>query len=86
MSAAMMGKKNALGCRHSKETRVKMAAAHKGQVPWNKGKKASPEAIAKLMGNKNALGNHFRHSDEAKRKISIARRAYWAAKKAGLSP
>ena len=40
--------------KHSEETRRKMSEAHKGQIPWNKGKKMSEEYKKKIRGNENA--------------------------------
>jgi hypothetical protein len=82
MSAANMGNKNGLGNKshlgyhQSEETCAKMSAAKIG-------KKFSSETRTRMsaasLGNKNALG--CRHSDETKRKMSAARRAYWAIQK-----
>ena len=100
LSAAHKGKKQSAetvakrvlantGKKRSVESLARMSAANKGQVSWNKGKKSSPEAIAKMIGNKNALGNKnrlgSRHSEEAKLKMSVSHRAYWARKKALLA-
>jgi len=64
------------GFKFSKETKIKMSKSHKGQIPWNKGKKGlqiySEEAKIKmseaLRGNTNRLGK--KHTEETKRKIS----------------
>ena len=39
LSAAMKGRKNALGCHRSEETREKIGAAKKGTKWWNNGVK-----------------------------------------------
>ena len=41
-------KPEAIGTRHSAETRAKMSASHKGKPSNRKGKKRSPEEIAKM--------------------------------------
>lgn len=65
ISAAMKGKKNALGNKHSDETRAKMSAAHKGK-PHSAEMKAKMSIAMK--GKKNTLG--MKHTAEAKAKIS----------------
>lgn len=59
------------------EKRLKVSIAHKGKIPWNKGKKMYTEEWKKkmskrIMGNNFALG--YRHTEEAKRKIGLASR------------
>jgi plasmid stability protein len=87
ISAAHIGRKL------SAEHRAEISAALTGRkrspeaimkgILANTGKKRSPEICAKFsalrMGNKNLLGHH--HSDETKRKMSVAHRAYWATQK-----
>jgi len=54
------------GYKVSDETRQRLSDAHIGQTPWNKGLKGQG------LGNKNGLG--FKHTDEARAKISAAGR------------
>ena len=54
------------GGKPSLETRQKLSEAHKGQIPWNKGKKASPEARRKM--SKAQKGKKL--SEETRRKLS----------------
>ncbi len=68
------------GVKLSEEARANMSMAHKGHVPWNKGKKGeqkmSDETKRKMSlsrrGNKNALGNKF--SEEAREHLSRVRK------------
>ena len=69
------------GWKPSPENIQKMSEAHKGQIPWMKGKKHSPEARRKmseaLKGKNKGAKNSFygkNHSPEARRKISEARK------------
>lgn len=61
------------GMRHSKETRARMSAAHRGRTP-TLGRKTSPETRAKLSalmrGNTHLVGHT--HSPETRAKLSIA--------------
>lgn len=67
MSEAQKGRKV------SDETRAKIAAAHKGS-------KLSPESIAKRTTTRAANGGYV-VSDENKKELSVAMRAYWLRKK-----
>lgn len=63
------------------ETRNKMSKAKENYIPWNKGKKASPEAIrnqslshlGKPSGRKG-----YKCSDEEKKKMSETSKKYWS--------
>jgi len=91
IGAAKMGNKNLLGYHHSEETREKLSKINAGKKlssetrgkisAASRGRVASPETRAKLRGNKNALGCH--RSEETKRKMRTARRAYWVVRKNG---
>jgi len=81
LSAAMMGKKGPLGYRHSEATRARMSAAQMGNKKWL-GHRHSEESRLKI----GAASRGRVVSPETRAKLSAARRAYWAAKKAGLSP
>ena len=73
--------------RYSKELRQRQSESHKGQhnsprtqfkkgmIPWNKGKKATPEAIEHQR--QSHLGKHI--SEETKQKLS----AFWKGRKFG---
>lgn len=57
------------GKHRSEETKQKLRLANKGQIPWNKGKKCSIKTRRKIsLKNKGK-----KHSEEAKRKMSIAK-------------
>ena len=66
------------GYKHTKETRRKMSASHKGQIPWNKGKKYSKTMKQKMRGLRKGYprkgypgywkGKH--RSEETKQQIS----------------
>ncbi len=64
------------GYKPSKESRQKMSEAHKGQIPWIKGKHSTEETKKKIsvakQGNKNCLGK--KHSAETRKKISEAKK------------
>lgn len=68
------------GIKHTQESCANMSKAHKGNIPWNKGKKGaqkiSDETKRKMSlshkGNKSALGNKF--SREACERLSEARK------------
>lgn len=61
----------------SEETKKKLSEAHKGIPPWNKG------LIGVQAGENNGMyGKH--HSEEARRKQSIARKEYCRKKREGL--
>ena len=62
----------------SLETRRKMSEAHKGQVPSNKGVPMSEESKRKM--SEAHIGKHF--TEEHRRKLSEARKAHWARRKA----
>lgn len=51
----------------TKETRLKQSNAHKGKIPWNKGK-PFPQASERMKGN--TLWKGRVHTEESKRKIS----------------
>ena len=60
----------------SKQGRINVSIAHKGQVAWNKGKNLSKEHIRKLalrkIGNKCHSGCN--HTEETKNRISQAKK------------
>lgn len=72
----------------SEETRIKLSESHKGQIPWNKGKKTGPSwnkgkrcpQISKALRGKpsNMLGKH--HSEETKNKISKSNKGHPVSK------
>lgn len=72
-SAAMMGKKNALGHKCSDEAKAKISAANKGNK-YSVGCKHTEESkVAKsaaMMGNKNAAGHKV--TDDARAKMSAS--------------
>lgn len=59
--------------RISQEDRRKLSEAHKGQVPWNKGRKTPPEVVDKLRTSH--LGN--KPSKETRVKMSEAQKRRW---------
>ncbi len=66
---------------HSKETKLKLSLAHKGQVPWNTNKKLSErhrQNIGKgLFGNTNTKGKPWSEARrEAQKKISHKKHRY----------
>jgi group I intron endonuclease len=69
-----LGKKNALGYRHTPEALKKISEAGKGKNTWSKGVKFSDEHKRKisegLKGHQNALG--YKHTIETKIKIGKA--------------
>lgn len=94
LSEAHKGEKHHMwGKKHSEETKRKIREAHKGiklsketcarMSKARKGIKLAEEhkgkISASLMGNVNALG--AKRSEEHKRKMSIAGKAYWAKRK-----
>ena len=64
------------GSKMTLEQKKRLSEAHKGQVPWNKGKTEiySEESKRKISeankGNTTWLGKH--HTEESKRKMSLA--------------
>jgi len=68
----------------SEETRIKLSESHKGQIPWNKGKKTGlswnkgkkcPQLSKALKGKPSSmLGKH--HSEETKKKIGNSLRGH----------
>ena len=66
------GNKNFLGRKHSEETRMKMSEAKNGEKHPNFGKKGEKSP---RFGKK--------HSEEAKRKMSEARKRYWEKRREG---
>lgn len=59
----------------SKESRIRMGAAHKGQLAWNKGKNHSLETCLKFSEERMGSKNHFfgkHHTDKSKLKMSKA--------------
>lgn len=66
-----IGRKNALGHKHSAETRNKMSAAHMGNRN-RAGQKHTVESRLKMMGNKNALGH--KHTAATRLKMSVTHR------------
>ena len=53
----------------TEETRIKQSNAHKGKIPWNKGK-PFPQASERMMGN--TLWKGRNHTEDSKKKISQA--------------
>lgn len=69
------------GQKHSKETRAIMSSAKKGK----KGRKHTPEEIAKISASNKGKHSHNKgkHLPESqKAKMAVARKAWWARKKA----
>lgn len=81
------GQKNSFyGKKHTKESRVKISESLKGHPAHNKGKPMAPETKQKLseqaklrVGPKSPRYGKC-HSDETKRKISLARQVYLSRK------
>ena len=90
-----LGNKNRLGQHPSEETKRKISNGLRGRVQSEetrrkrslrlRGRVKSIETRGRLSvslrGNRNALGCH--RSDETKRRMSVARRAYWAVRRNG---
>lgn len=58
-----------MGRKQTEETRKKISEAHKGKIPWNKGKKFSEESKKKM--SKVQKGRKRKpHSEETKKKMS----------------
>ena len=64
------GESGSKGCHHSEEAKRKNAEAHKGQIPWNKGKHLSEETKNKLS----LIMKGKKMSEEFCKKISEAKK------------
>lgn len=75
ISEALKGNKHRLGKYHSKETKIKMSNAHKGQVSWCKGKHLSEEHRRRISENSVGMtGKH--HTEETRRKMSESHKGH----------
>lgn len=81
---------SAKGLKWTEEQRARLSNAMKktflnGRIPHNRGKPMSIELKMKLLeinrGQKYALGNRFKHTEEARRKISISHIGLQSGKK-----
>ena len=73
LTKADHSKLHSIGRHLLEETKRKIGEANKGQIPWSKGKHFSEDHKRKLSeshkDNKNALGKHWKLSEETKRKM-----------------
>lgn len=67
----------------SEDTRKRIGLAAKGRPAWNKGIFPNIETIKKGLETKRTNGT-LKHTEEAKRKISINNARYWKGKKRAL--
>lgn len=70
------------GGQHSDETRIKLAASNKGQIPWNKGLTGvmSEEAKARISASKKGVAR----SKETRDKMSAAKKGIYVPWNKGL--
>lgn len=89
-STEQAARHRAEGYRLTDETKEKISAARRGKPPWNKGKKFGPRATKRVFSDEarenisrgrkgckawnKGLRGCYKHTDEARRKISIASR------------
>lgn len=75
------------GTTHTEQTKLKMRQSHLNQIPWNKGKKHSPDHIEKVASKLRGVSTGPRSEEmKAKQSAKMKGRAPWNKGKIGVQP